>query len=532
VRNDIRTRRHSTIKLAGALFAVALCLGTASPALAASPAASSSTLTESVSSVPNGADITFSYSTPAATVNSTNWIGIYSPGQTPGQVGSTTYQYAPGSSGTVTFATTNLNGVGPYAAFYLYDNGYQVLAGPVDFSVVASQPAPAPLYQRAFGGHGPGALTDPFGVAVDGHGNVWVADRASSTVEEFTPSGTLATAFGNSGPGALHHPDGIAVGPDGDIWVSDTGSDRIVEFSPGGRELQAFGSAGTGNGQLDRPQDLVVAPGGDVYVADQGNNRIEEFSPAGGYLSSISVATPYGVALDASGDLWVSSPSYADGNAVYEFSAAGSQLEDYNSTQAEYGALSNPGGIAVGPGGRIYVAQPDYGWVTVYNPDGSFYTEFGLQADTGRASEDLAFPQDLAITPGGRCLLPTAATAGSSSSPGRPRRAQPRRSCRRPGRRRRAGRQRRAGRLPRRSGGHCSRRASAAWPCCSSAAGGGTGAGKPFCPLGRVAPRPACPRRGRQPPHPRAPRCPRLRPRAARPGWWSLAAGSLPAPRR
>jgi len=355
--------------------------------------------------VPNGSTITFSYSTPAAGVISTNWIGLYSAGQTPGQVASTTWQYAPGSGGTLTFSSASLNGVGKYTAFYLYNNGYQVLAGPVSFSVVPSRPAPAPAFSRSFGGFGPGVLADPFGVALDQHGNVWVADRGGDRdaggVAEFSPGGRLVTAFGGHGRSALNHPSGIAVGPDGNIWVTDTGADQVVEFSPQGRQLTAFGSSGSGNGQLNDPQDLVVAPDGDVYVADQGNNRIEEFSPSGGYLASISVATPDGVALDAAGDIWVSSPSYADGNAVYEFSPAGTQLQTFGATQASYGAMSNVGGIAVGPGGRIYLAQPDYGWVTVYNPDGSFYTEFGLQSDTRQAGEDLEFPQGLAVTAGG-----------------------------------------------------------------------------------------------------------------------------------
>jgi phospholipase C len=404
VSDDTRTRRHSWIKLgAGTLLVAALGLGPASPALAAShSSSSSSTLTESATSVPNGGNITFSYSTPAATVSSTNWIGIYESGQTPGQVASTTWQYAPGASGTLTFSAANLVGVGSYTAYYLYNNGYQVLAGPVSFSVVPSKPAPAPVFTRAFRGFGPGTLVDPYGVALDQQGNVWTTDRETGRVAEFSPSGRLITAFGGRwGRGALLQPDGIAVGRGGDIWVSETGADQIVEFSPQGQQLQAFGSPGSGNGQLNQPQDLVVTPGGDVYVADQDNNRVEEFSATGGYLSSIPVATPYGVALDTAGDIWVSSPSYADGNAVYEFSPSGTQLLTFGATQASYGAMSNPAGIAVGPDGRIYLAQPDYGWVTVYNPDGTFYTEFGLQANSRNAAEDLEFPQDLAVTAGG-----------------------------------------------------------------------------------------------------------------------------------
>jgi phospholipase C len=365
-------------------------------------AATSGTLTTKASSVPNGNDITFRYSVPAAEVNAENWVGIYQAGQVPGQVGSITWQYTPGASGTVTFSSTSLYGVGSYQAYYLYDNEYHVLAGPVSFQVTASTPAPAPVFQRSFGGHGRGALAQPYGIALGpGNRDVWVADRAHNYVEEFTASGQPVTAVGQWGPGALRQPEGVAVDASGDVWVADTGGNRVEEFSPSGTELTSFGGLGSGDGQLDAPTGLAIAPSGDVYVADQGNNRIEEFSSSGGYLASIAVGTPFGVALDGSGDIWVSSPSYADGNAVYEFSPTGAQLQEFGVTQASYGAMSDVGGIAAGPHGRVYVAQPDYGWVSVYNPNGTFYTEFGLQPDPANAAENLAFPQALAVTKDG-----------------------------------------------------------------------------------------------------------------------------------
>jgi tripartite motif-containing protein 71 len=150
---------------------------------------------------------------------------------------------------------------------------------------------------------------------------------------------------------------------------------------------------------------VAVSPGGTVYVADQNNNRVEEFTAAGGYVGSISVPTPAGVALDHAGDIWVSSPSYASGNQVYEFSPAGAQLLSFGSTQASYGALGNTGGIAVGPDGTIYVAQSDYNVVSVFDPDGNFETEFGLQSNQASAAENLASPEGLAVTASGDVLV-------------------------------------------------------------------------------------------------------------------------------
>jgi phospholipase C len=255
--------------------------------------------------------------------------------------------------------------------------------------------AHAPGFRQAFGEQ---TLADPYGVAVGPGGTIWVADTGHDRIVEFSPAGHLVVSV----DGGLDQPEGIATDAAGHVWVADAGHDRVVEFSPAGHVLAAFGSAGSGRGQLDQPVALALSPSGDVWVADQGNSRIEEFSASGGYLASIQVQAPAGVALDADGDIWVSSPSYAPGNAVDEFSPAGRSLQSFGTTQAGYGDLGDTGGIAVGPAGRVYVAQPDYGWVSVFGRDGAFYTEFGLRSDPARASEELEFPQGLAVTATGQ----------------------------------------------------------------------------------------------------------------------------------
>ena len=263
-------------------------------------------------------------------------------------------------------------------------------------SAVSRRP-PSPLahvppFRRAFGQQ---TLADPGGVAADPADDIWVADTGHDRIAEYSPSGRLVATFGKN----LDQPVGIATDATGHVWVADTGHDRVVEFSPVGRVLAIFGSPGSGRGQLDQPVALAVTPFGDVWVADQGNNRVEQFSASGRYRTSFAVPAPAGVALDTRGDVWVSSSAYAPGNSVREFSPAGHQLRSFGTTQAGYGG---PGGIAVGSGGRIYVAQPDNGLVSVFSPAGRFYTEFGLQPGTGQADEDLEFPQGLAVTATGQ----------------------------------------------------------------------------------------------------------------------------------
>ncbi|MDH6113383.1 hypothetical protein P3T36_001738 [Kitasatospora sp. MAP12-15] len=97
--------------------------------------APTTTLTTATPSVSNGSSVTFQYATPAATTSSTNWIGIYPVGVTPGQQSSLTWQYAPNSSGSLTFNTSSLSGPGSYAVWYLYNDGYTALAGPLTLTV-------------------------------------------------------------------------------------------------------------------------------------------------------------------------------------------------------------------------------------------------------------------------------------------------------------------------------------------------------------------------------------------------------------
>jgi phospholipase C len=260
-------------------------------------------------------------------------------------------------------------------------------------ALASARPDPLAHAPRFDGAFGQRVLSDPGGVAADPAGGIWVADTGHDRVAEFAASGRLVATIGQD----LDHPAGVATDAAGHVWVADTGHDRVTEFSSAGRVLARFGSAGSGPGQLSQPVGLAITPFGDVWVADQGNNRVEQFSAAGRYRTAFAVPAPAGVALDTRGDIWVSSPAYAPGSTIRAYAPSGRQLKSFGLTQAGYGDLSNPGGLAIGPGGRVYVAQPDYGLVSVFSPAGTFYTEFGLQADAAQAGQDLAFPQGVAV---------------------------------------------------------------------------------------------------------------------------------------
>lgn len=98
--------------------------------------ATTPTLTGNTPAIADGGNVTFRYAAATANqVSSTNWIGIYPSGVTPGQQSSLAWQYAPNASGALTFGTGKLPGPGTYAVYYLADNGYSVLAGPFQLTV-------------------------------------------------------------------------------------------------------------------------------------------------------------------------------------------------------------------------------------------------------------------------------------------------------------------------------------------------------------------------------------------------------------
>jgi DNA-binding beta-propeller fold protein YncE len=253
---------------------------------------------------------------------------------------------------------------------------------------------PPPAFRQAFGQR---TLEDPYGVALDPDGDVWVADTGHDRVAEFTPAGRLVASFGLPARlGGLDQPEGIAVDAAGHVWVADTGLDRVVEFSSAGRVLAIVGSPGSGRGQLDQPAGLTISPFGDIWVADQGNNRVEEFSAFGRYRASIRVPSPAGVALDQKGNLWVTSAGRGAGGTVEEFTPSGRRLRSFGTAPTGPGAAV--GGIAVGPAGHVYVAQPGPGLVSEFTPAGRLDTDFGRPPHPRQPGEDLQFPRGVAVT--------------------------------------------------------------------------------------------------------------------------------------
>lgn len=129
-------------------------------------------------------------------------------------------------------------------------------------------------------------FNQPTGLAVDGSGVVFVADRGNHAIRKLTPNGLVITLAGDGSPGMadgagasarFDAPWAIALDPSGVLWISDTGNDRV-------RRLDTSGNVSTfagGDGTLKAPMGIAVDDLGNVYVADSGHQRVLRFAPSG-----------------------------------------------------------------------------------------------------------------------------------------------------------------------------------------------------------------------------------------------------------
>ena len=193
-------------------------------------------------------------------------------------------------------------------------------------------------------------LKQPFGVAVDGAGDVYIADTGNNRVVEVTTAGTASVL--STGSLTLAEPFSVAVDGAGDLYITDTGNSRVVEVTAAG----TASVLSTGGLTLKQPNGVAVDGAGDVYIADTVNSSVVEVTTAGtaSVLSTggLTLSQPFSVAVDGAGDLYITDTG---NNRVVEVTAAGtaSVLSTGGLTLAE------PFSVAVDGAGDLYIA--DYG---------------------------------------------------------------------------------------------------------------------------------------------------------------------------
>ena len=129
-------------------------------------------------------------------------------------------------------------------------------------------------------GDGQGQFNHPAAVAVNGAGDMYVADTDNNRIVELSPAGAVLAQWGSrgNGDGRFHAPTGIALDAAGNVYVVDSENNRVEVFDPNGHFLEKWGERGIGPGEFSQPTAIAVDCDGDVYVADTNNNRVERFN--------------------------------------------------------------------------------------------------------------------------------------------------------------------------------------------------------------------------------------------------------------
>jgi uncharacterized protein (TIGR03437 family) len=174
-------------------------------------------------------------------------------------------------------------------------------------------------------------LNQPYGLALDPAGNLYIADLGNARVRKIGTDGSIQTvagggvlpgaSTGQGGPATLAQlaePRNVALGADGSLYISDFGANQVYQVSIGGTLSLAAGTgtAGFSGGgtsallaELNAPAGLAVDASGALYIADSGNNYVRKVYD--GVITAVfPTHEPTGLALDSTGLLYVAAASY------------------------------------------------------------------------------------------------------------------------------------------------------------------------------------------------------------------------------
>jgi len=301
-------------------------------------------------------------------------------------------------------------------------------------------------------------LNSPYGIALDGAGNVYVADRLNHRIRKITAvDGKIATIAGNgvqgySGDGGpataaqLFVPHAVAVDAGGNnIYIADWQNHRLRKITTADGKIATIAGNGGANysgdngpaaaAQLEYPTALSLDATGNLFVSDYNNFRVRKIAAAdasitsvagngtpgwsgdGGAATSAQLGTYLHIAVDATGNLYIADNEnhrirkVATDGTISTFAGNGTQGFSGDGGAATSAQLNSPGGIAFDGAGNLYIAEQLGQRVRKVATDGTISTFAGngvsdFSGDGGpAAAARLSFPMGVAADSAGNVYI-------------------------------------------------------------------------------------------------------------------------------
>jgi len=221
--------------------------------------------------------------------------------------------------------------------------------------------------------------------------------------------------FGYSGDGGnatsaqLYNPEGVAIDSSGNLYIADQRNHRIRKVSPARiiTTIAGNGIAGySGDGgsatsaQLSNPLGVAIDSSGNLYITDTGNHRVRKVSPSGiittiagtgvsgysgdgGEATSAQLYVPRGIAIDSSGNLYIADQwnhrirKITPAEIITTVAGTGTSGYSGDGGSATLARLYNPVGVAIDSSGNLYIGDGSNGRVRKISPSGIITTVAG-----------------------------------------------------------------------------------------------------------------------------------------------------------